>query len=85
MNKPKAQREHFRKRLRQRYPGLEMTPREIREIASAIRNGNPRARCVHRESLTRTHWEVEFKGEIIRLVYDKKRSQVITALPREGK
>jgi hypothetical protein len=36
-----------------------------------------------RESLTRTHWMLRFKGTAIRVVYDKTVKALATALPMD--
>ncbi len=71
---------HAQKRLKERY-GLDLTEAEYRSLGKKIRRG--KAEFIKRQSLRVTHWNVDFKDQKIRVVYDKIRHQVITALPLE--
>jgi hypothetical protein len=69
---------HFRVRLLQRY-GLSVGDR-YRELCEDIRQG--RAQFVDKESNTRTHYTMVIDGQDVRVVYDKLRGALVTALPR---
>jgi hypothetical protein len=77
---PQISERHFRKRLFERYH-LEISTGEYRQLAADIQAG--RGRLLFRESLTRTHWLVRFKGAAVRVVYDKTVKGLATALPTE--
>lgn len=77
MSKATAQRRHAKRRLAERF-GVEASNRDLAEWVAAIRLG--RARFVERQSLRVTVWDVDHNGRTIRLVYDKHRGEIVTAL-----
>lgn len=74
---------HAAGRLGQRY-GLDGKAAEA--IAALLASGAPPATCtfVEKQSLRLSVWDVEYDGQIVRVVYDKTRKLVVTALPREA-
>lgn len=79
-NKAKCQHRHFCRRLLERY-GVEAGASMAQEIARKIRQG--KGKFLDRQSNRVTIWSVEVNGVDMRVVYDKERHQVVTALPRE--
>ena len=79
MNKAKAERIHARRRALERY-GVEMGPATRRRIVSAIQRGD--ATFVRRRSLRVSIFDVAL-GDVapMRVVYDRKRKELITVLP----
>ena len=76
---PAIVRQHFRRRLRERY-GLDATKGDIEAIEAQITTGD--GRFVWRESYNRSHWQVDYGGETILVVFDRRRNAVVTALPK---
>ncbi len=75
-SKAKALKIHTTRRVHQRY-GLNVN---VHDLARLIQER--RGTFVKRRSHRVTIWDVEYKGEILRVVYDKKRGLPITALPK---
>lgn len=69
---------HFRVRLLQRY-GIALRDR-YSELNRRIRDGD--ATFIAKESGTRTHWDIAIDGQPVRVVYNRKLSALVTALPR---
>ena len=94
MKKQKAQQVHASKRFEERY-GLRFTQRLDDHIRCAVHSGG--AILLQRTSLRASVYECLFRVSgnetddesligkliILRFVFDKKRNQVVTALPRE--
>lgn len=78
VRKALAQRLHAKKRASQRF-GLALTTADLRQIAESIRRGN--STPIERQSNRVTLHRVEFKGEQYRVVYDRKRKEIVTFLP----
>lgn len=76
--KARALLRHAKRRANTRY-GLDLTNNDLQEIVRLIKQ--QKAKFIERQSLRVTHWEVEYKGETLRAVYDKRRSQIVTFLP----
>lgn len=68
---------HFRMRLLQRY-GIALGDRYT-SCNREVQEG--RATFDFKESNTRTHWTLEIEGKQVRVVYDRGRSALVTALP----
>ena len=79
-NKADAQRAYFDRRLKQRY-GIVSSDKLVALIISKIRN--ELATLIEHQSIRVSVWEVEINGTKIRVVFDKTRNQIVTALPKE--
>lgn len=80
-NKKYAQRFHAKKRAAQRF-GLDLTTDKQRQIVRLIQLG--KGRFVKHESNSRSHWVIEWEGQLLRVVYDKVRKELVTVLPKEA-
>jgi hypothetical protein len=76
--KADAQRSHARRRMAERYD-LNLTPQVRTEIVAAIRSG--RSTPVARQSNRVIVHDIAIRGETVRVVYDRKRAEIITVLP----
>lgn len=76
---------HIIKRARERYD-LRLSTRDVDEISRMIREGAPGARLVNpRPSEGHPHdqnWNVEFKGQVLRVAYNSARGEAFTLRPR---
>ncbi len=70
---------HTQKRLRERF-GLDLTPDEYHQMNRAIQNRDG-AWFRFKESNSRTHWTVPFKGQQLPVVYLKSVGGICTVLP----
>lgn len=71
---------HARRRARERY-GLEFGPTTESEVLRVIQSS--RSRLIERQSNRVSVHEVTLgDGLVVRVVYDRKRKQVVTFLPR---
>lgn len=75
--KPRALRLHVQRRARERF-GINLDPVVI---ATMIRCGS--AAFVRRDSNRVTVWDLDYRGEQLRVVYDKERHLPITVLTRK--
>lgn len=69
---------HSKRRAASRY-GLNLNDDDIKAISGMIRRKE--GKCLKVESLRVSQWEVEYRGNILRVVYDKKRKTTVTFLP----
>lgn len=76
-----AERTHTKLRLAQRY-GLAVNRVDIFHMAKMIAHGH--ARLLERQSRHVAHWELIYQGQALRLVFDRQRRAIITALPPQG-
>lgn len=76
-DKVKDERRHFKRRLKERY-SLEANRHDIHDIIYLIQHN--KCNFVLRQSNRITVWDVPFKGETVRIVYDKVRKAPVTAL-----
>jgi hypothetical protein len=67
---------HFSRRAAQRYGEFDI---DVEAINRMIQDG--RTSPIWKESNTRTHHLVEWNGKQMKVVYDKLRKTVVTALP----
>lgn len=74
--KEDRQKEHGLRRLRER---LGLNSADYVEIVKMIQEGN--AKFVDRQSNRITIFDVEYKGMKARIVYDKIRKNIVTAVP----
>ncbi len=72
------EREHAKLRLHQRY-GIVTNRFGLAELVKEIQAG--RATFVQRQSNRVTVFDVPFRGQTVRCVYDKMRHSIVTALP----
>lgn len=77
--KAKAQRRHARVRAMERY-GMELGPATRGRIIDAIRTG--RSSMVERQTLRVSVHDVTIDERIVRVVYDRRRKEIVTFLPR---
>jgi predicted RNA-binding protein associated with RNAse of E/G family len=77
MSKNKAQREHARRRFRERF-GVSFDRNKAHEFVKIIQRGA--ARFVERQSCRVTVFDVPYEGATYRVVYDKQRKNVVTVL-----
>jgi len=80
MTKAKAQTRHAKRRAMERY-GITMN---TESLVRQIQTGQD-AIFVWKQSRRVSHWDVVYKGEMLRVVYDKERQTVITVLPKEAR
>lgn len=73
-----AERSHTKLRLAERY-GLLATSADIFEMAKLIAHGQ--ATLVARQNRHVGHWLLNYRGQQLRLVFDRQRRSIITALP----
>ncbi len=73
--------EHTRCRMHERY-GYRLSSAELHELAEMCRTGKFYFH-LGRQSRTRSRIIVDFKGERIPLIYDKKRHCIVTVLTME--
>ena len=75
-------RSHTKRRLQERY-NLSINRKTRKEIIRKIQNGD--AECVRIDSNARKVFDVEVKGVTVRVMYNKRKKELLTALPREEK
>lgn len=80
--KRKNQIKHARRRFKARFD-ISLNDNQYKQIVNRIKKG--RADFVRRQSNRVTIWDLDFEGQLIRVVYDKKTSAVVTALYPDGK
>jgi len=78
ISKTKAQKIHFKYRVKQRY-GLDINRLQRIEIIKMIQHGE--AKFLNHQSRRVSKFIVEFKGTQMIVIYDKKRKTLVTALP----
>ena len=76
-DKTHDERKHFKRRLKERY-GLEANRHDVHDIVYLIQT--QKCNFVMKQSNRITVWDVPFKGEKVRIVYDKVRKAPVTAL-----
>lgn len=80
--KRKNQIKHARRRFKQRFD-ISLNDNQYMQLINRIKNG--KGEFVKRQSNRITIWDLEFEGELIRVVYDKKTTAIVTALYPEGR
>jgi hypothetical protein len=83
MNKSRAQKAHAKRRLLERY-GLTLSEKEIQSLIAQIHNNQ--AKFISRRSLRVATFDVVIyvgfpEQKTLRVVYDKIRKNIVTALP----
>lgn len=73
-----AERSHTKRRLAERY-GLEVSSDEIFQMAKSIAHGH--GTLIAHQSRHVDHWQLVYQGQPLRLVFDRQRRSIITALP----
>ncbi len=73
-----AERFHTRQRLLERY-ALEVSSDDMFQLAKRIAHGQ--GELLARQGRTVAHWRLEFRGVMLRLVFDSRRRSILTALP----
>lgn len=74
---------HAFRRVTQRY-GLVLSIDDLDDMVLKIARQSPGTRFVFKESLNRKHYDVQLRGMVFRVVYDKARGAIVTALPPEA-
>ena len=78
MSKAKSYRRHAKKRLLERY-GLKVNRNILRQIVGKIQKN--KVEVIGKSSNSRTLFYVWIDNVKIKVVYDKKRKEIVTALP----
>lgn len=78
MDKRQGEKKHARKRFKERY-GISAGTKFINQIICQIRSN--RATLIKRQSLRVALYWVEISGTRYKVVYDRHRKMVVTALP----
>lgn len=76
----KYKKSHFKHRIKERY-GIYINRKDIKKIIEIIQRFN--CEYYEKESCSRLHCLIDFRGRILYIVYDTKRHVPLTALPRE--
>lgn len=79
-DKTYAQREHFKRRIAERC-GITVNRHTYRDIIEAIQDN--RATFVEKQSNRISVWLLEVQGVQVKVVYDKQRKTLVTALTPE--
>tara|TARA_Y100000310_G_scaffold56232_1_gene51667 strand:+ start:58605 stop:58922 length:318 start_codon:yes stop_codon:yes gene_type:complete len=77
MKKSLWQKKHFQQRCFDRF-GTSIGKKGRKKIISDIQSG--KAKCIKKQSLRVSVFEVEHNGNKMRVVYDKQRKNLVTAL-----
>lgn len=81
--KHKAQKIHSRRRAMERY-GINPSRALHDEWVRRIQSGDfKQARPLEKQSVRLTVFQLEHDGEVVRVVYDKTRKQIVTVLPKD--
>ena len=72
---------HFRWRVFQRH-GIEIEEKDYDAMVAMIQEGQ--GTFLWAESHTKHHWKIWWEDKFFRVVYDKKRGCLVTALPVQG-
>ncbi len=75
--KKRNQIKHARKRFKKRFQ-IDINDNQYIQIINKIQKG--RAEFIRRQSNRVSVWDVDFEGKLIRVVYDKKTTAIVTAL-----
>ena len=75
-----AERHHTQQRLTERY-GLTVSSDDIFRMAKRIAHGH--GTLIARQSRDVAHWWLTHEGRPIRLVFDRRRRCILTALPHD--
>lgn len=67
-------------RAAQRF-GLRLNRHQLRELVQRVQRGD--GRCVARQSLRVSEWEMLVQGQLVRVIYDKTRKNIVTFLPND--
>lgn len=81
-SKYKNQRRHAKQRFSERH-GFDLTDDDLDYLRGCIKK-NRNAKFCFKQSNTITHWEIEYKGRTLRVVYDKGTHTIVTVLPPVG-
>ena len=83
MRNLKGIRLHARQRAVERY-GVSISDAKRRKIINLIHAGKT-GRFVKRRSVRVSEWEIPLDGETFRVLYDKRRKEIVTFLPPRNK
>ena len=83
MNKKKSQHKHARKRALERY-GIDYSENLKNELRGKIKRKS-QAKFLYKSSLRVSVWEIEHNDNKFKVVYDKKRKNIVTFLPLKRK
>ena len=79
MRNRKDRKHHFKKRMWQRYR-ISVTKSDVAEIKRIIKSGE--ASFVSQRTKDTEVYDVEYAGQIVRVVYNNCNTQLVTALPK---
>ena len=80
-DKKKTQFKHAKRRFLERH-GFYLNSFVEREMIKQIQS--EKAKFIEMTSNRKTTWEVEYEGEVFRIVYDKQRKSIVTCLPLDS-
>ena len=79
--KRRNQIKHARRRFKDRFD-ISLNDNQYKQLINRIKKG--KATFVRRQSNRVSLWDIDFEGHLIRVVYDKKTSVIVTALYPDG-
>ena len=79
--KRRNQIKHARRRFKDRFD-ISLNGNQYKQLINRIKKG--KADFVKRQSNRVSLWDIDFEGHLIRVVYDKKTSAIVTALYPNG-
>ena len=82
-SKRKTLQVHAKRRMYARY-GIVLTQQAKEEVVKAIQAGDGVATFIEKQSIRVSVWDVPLEGQVVRVVYDKQRKEVVTVLPPGG-
>ena len=83
LTKAQSERIHTKRRAAQRF-GLLLSREDLNGLVAQIHCRMPCATFLERQSLSRSLWEVDLRGNRAVAVYDKKRKTIVTVWPADG-
>lgn len=79
--KSKSQYQHAQKRFKERF-GITFGHKMRNDIINIIKNG--KAELIEKQSLRVSIWAVEYENTHFKIVYDNKRHNIATVLPKDA-
>lgn len=77
-DKGDAQRDHCKRRFRERY-GIDFNRHVRREFVKLIQHNQ--CHFIEKQSNRVSVWDVIYGGQVFRVVYDKERKNIVTVFP----
>jgi hypothetical protein len=84
LTKAQSERIHTKRRAAQRF-GLRLTREDLNGLVAQIQRNSPSATFLERQSVSKSLWEVDLRGQRAVAVYDKKRKTIVTVWPAGAK